>query len=146
VKEVQVELGTIPTKLMQFKSFKTNKDASLKCLKPTNMYHNPTTEDIVATICSPTTSAKHSYYMNERGTTVVTPRNNGAYCSDSDESTSRDWKTHAFNLEREIWQLKDMVETLCAQTEMHRLDVIARLQRRVFLELVTTQSKHYSVT
>jgi hypothetical protein len=123
VKEVQVELFTIPTKLMQFKSFKTNKDASLKCLKPTNMYHNQTTEDIVATIRSPT--ANMSYYTNERGTTAVTPRNNGAYRSDSDGSTSRDWKAHALNLEREIQQLKDAVETLRAQTEMHRLDVIS---------------------
>ena len=86
--------------------------------------------DIDATIHQPHRQ-NMSYYTSERGMMAVTPRSEGAYRSDSDESTSRDWKAHAFNLEREIRQLRDTVETLRAQTEMHRLDVIARSQRRV---------------
>ena len=87
MKQVQVELGTIPANLMRFKSFKTNKDASLKCLKPTNMYHNFGPVSIVATVHQ---SQQHhmAYYTNEMVMTAVTPRH-GTYHSDSVESTSR---------------------------------------------------------
>ena len=56
----------------------------------------------------------------------------GGRGSDSDDSsTCRDWKGYAFDLEREIRRLRETVETLRADAETQRLDVIARSQKLV---------------
>jgi hypothetical protein len=78
---------------------------------------------------------------NNRTMTTVTPRN-GTYRdrhahsgrgSDSDDSSStgRDWKGYKLDLEEEIQRMKETVETLRADAETHRLDVIERSQRNV---------------
>lgn len=73
--------------------------------------------------------------------TTVTPSNgmsrdrqvdSGGRGSDSDDSsTCRDWKGYAFDLEREIRRLRETVESLRADAETQRLDVIARSQKLV---------------
>jgi hypothetical protein len=132
-----VDAGTFTTYAFKFKTFQTHKHASLKCFIPKNMCHEILTTKIVATI-----HKAPQQNMSRKGESRTITPSNGTYprerrgrsddYSDSDDSSEgRDWKRYAYDLEKEIKRLREMVESLRGDAEAHKRDLVERSLRRV---------------